>query len=190
MVTSAWSESIHRSSSPTFSRRDFMPRRGRLAFRRSSTVEPMQRKGRRSSRGGVPAERVFKSSHVGPYEGCVTETWKLAKARARHRLESPGYPSQGNSLGLGSKTQVQVVDGSTGHGNAVTTKRCGLVFRGRPDINGGRGIVKHLHLAIFCVARAKCGVLETDCSRTALFRISNSEPTMFEFSHMVRILYV
>ncbi len=75
-----------------------------------------------------------------------------------------------------------MVDGSTGHGNTVTTKRCGLVFRGLPDIIGGRGIVKHLHLAIFCVARAKCGVLETDCSRTALFRISNSEPTMFEFS--------
>jgi hypothetical protein len=105
-----------------------MPRHGRLAFRRSSTVEPIQRKGRRSSRGGVPAERVFKSSHVGPYEGCVNETWKLAKARARHRLESPGYPSQGKSSGLGSRTQVQVVDGSTGHGNAVTTKRCGLVF--------------------------------------------------------------
>jgi hypothetical protein len=113
---------------PTSSRRDFMPRRGRLASRRSSTVEPIQRKGRRSSRGGVPAERVFKSSHVGPYEGCVNETWKLAKARARHRLESPGYPSQGKSSGLGSRTQVQVVDGSTGHGNAVTTKRCGLVF--------------------------------------------------------------
>ncbi len=78
-----------------------------------------------------------------------------------------------------------MVDGSTGHGNAVTTKRCGLVFRGRPDINGGRGIEKHLHLAIFCVARAKCGVLESDCSRTALFRISNSEQTMFEFSNMV-----
>ena len=128
MVTSAWSEWIPRNSSPTSSRRDFMPRRGRLAFRRSSTVEPIQRKGRRSSRGGVPAERVFKSSHVGPYEGCVNETWKLAKARARHRLESPGYPSQGKSSGLGSRTQVQVVDGSTGHGNAVTTKRCGLVF--------------------------------------------------------------
>jgi hypothetical protein len=35
------------------------------------------------------------------------------------------------------------------------------------------------------VARAKCGVLETDCSRTALFRISNSEQTKFEFSHTV-----
>jgi hypothetical protein len=35
------------------------------------------------------------------------------------------------------------------------------------------------------VARAKCGVLETDCSRTALFRISNSEQTMFEFSHIL-----
>ncbi len=32
-----------------------------------------------------------------------------------------------------------------------------------------------------CVARAKCGVLETDCSRTALFTISNSEQTMSEF---------
>ena len=31
------------------------------------------------------------------------------------------------------------------------------------------------------MARAKCGVLETDCSRTAPFRISNSEQTMFEF---------
>jgi hypothetical protein len=83
---------------------------------------------------------------------------------------------------------VVQVDGSTGHGNAATTKRCGLVFQGRPlaDTKGGRGIVKHLHLAIFCVARAKCGVLETDCSRTALFRISNSEPTMFEFSQVMR----
>ncbi len=35
---------------------------------------------------------------------CVNETWKLAKAQARHRLESPGYPSQGNSSGLGSRT--------------------------------------------------------------------------------------
>ncbi len=68
----------------------------------------------------------------------MNETWnlKLAKARARHGLESPGYPSQGKSSGLGSKTQVQVVDGSTGHGNAVTTKRFGLVFLGRPDKRG------------------------------------------------------
>ena len=99
------------------------------------------------------------------------------------------YPSQGKSPGLGSRTQVQVVDGSTGHGNAVTTKRCGLVIRGRPDINGRRGIVKHLHLAIFCVARAKCGVLETDCSRTALFSISNSEPTMFELYQVMSLAF-
>ena len=39
--------------------------------------------------------------------------------------------------------------------------------RGRPDIIGGRGIVKHSHLAIFCVARAKCGVLETVRRQTA-----------------------
>jgi hypothetical protein len=32
------------------------------------------------------------------------------------------------------------------------------------------------------VARAKCGVLETDCSCTAPFSFLNSEPTMFEFS--------
>jgi hypothetical protein len=32
------------------------------------------------------------------------------------------------------------------------------------------------------VARAKCGVLETDCSCTAPFSFSNSEQTMFEFS--------
>ena len=95
--------------------------------------------------------------------------------------------SRGVVPGLGSRTQVQVVDGSTGHGNAVTTKRCGLVFRGRPDIIGGRGIVKHLHLAIFCVARAKCGVPETDCSRNALFRISNSEQTMFEFYQVMSL---
>jgi hypothetical protein len=50
------------------------------------------------------------------------------------------------------------------------------------QLKGGRGIVKHLHLAIFCVARAKCGVLETDCSCTAPFSFSNSELTMFEFS--------
>ncbi len=54
-------------------------------------------------------------------------------------------------------------------------------IRGRPHIIGGRGIVKHLHLAIFCVARAKCGVRESDCSSTALFSISNTEQTMFEF---------
>jgi hypothetical protein len=144
-------------------------------------------------RGEAPRElrfpspgRRLRATRMAEGSRCVNETWKLAKARARHRLESPGYPSQGKSCGLGSRTQVQVVDGSTGHGNAVTTKRCGLVFRGRPDIKGGREIVKHLHLAIFCVARAKCAVLETDCSRTALFRISNSEPTMFEFSQVMR----
>ncbi|MFK5282669.1 hypothetical protein ACI3PL_24200, partial [Lacticaseibacillus paracasei] len=31
----------------------------------------------------------------------MNETWRLAKARARHRLESPGYPSQEKSPGLG-----------------------------------------------------------------------------------------
>ena len=55
-------------------------------------------------------------------------------------------------------------------------------------MSGGRGIVKHLHLAIFFVARAKCGVLETYCSRTAPFSFSNSEPTMFEFSQDVRLV--
>ena len=32
---------------------------------------------------------------------------------------------------------------------------------------GGRGLVKHLQIAISCVARAMCGVTETDCSCTA-----------------------
>ncbi len=32
------------------------------------------------------------------------------------------------------------------------------------------------------MARAKCGVLETDCSCNALSSTPNSEPTMFEFS--------
>ena len=36
------------------------------------------------------------------------------------------------------------------------------------------------------MARAKCGVLETDCSCTAPFSFSNSEPTMFEFSQVMR----
>ncbi len=36
------------------------------------------------------------------------------------------------------------------------------------------------------MARAKCGVLETDCSCTALFSTSNSEQTMFEFSQVMR----
>jgi hypothetical protein len=62
-----------------------------------------------------------------PRARCVNETWKLAKARARHRLESPGYPSQGKSSGLGSRTQVQVVDRSTGHGRYDQTLWFGVL---------------------------------------------------------------
>jgi hypothetical protein len=112
---------------------------------------------------------------------CVNETWKLAKARARHRLESRDIRVRGSPPDSDRGLRFRLLTAR----RAMERPNTGLVFQGRPDIKGGRGIVKHLHLAIFCVACAKCGVLETDCSRTALFRISNSEPTMFEFSHCV-----
>ena len=53
-----------------------------------------------------------------------------------------------------------------------------------PSIYWGRGQVKHLQIAIACVARAMCGVTETDCSCTASISSPNSEHRKFEFNHI------
>ena len=101
-VISAWSESTPRSSWPTFSQRDFLPRRGRLAFRRYATadVKPVEREGPRSSRGSSPGGARGFSSRVTSAltRGDLMSPGSQAKARARHRLESPGYPSQGTRI--------------------------------------------------------------------------------------------
>ena len=64
---------------------------------------------------------------------------------------------------------------SVGRGNVVTSKRFGLVTRDHadPSIYWGRGKVEHLRIVITCVARAMCGVTETDCSCIASIRIQN-----------------
>ena len=78
--------------------------------------------------------------------------------------------------------------GSVGRGNAVTPKRCGLVTTLTRVYIGGRGKVKHLQIAITCVARAMCGVTETDCSCTASISSPNSEHRKFEFNQVMSLV--
>ncbi len=66
-----------------------------------------------------------------------------------------------------------------------TSKRCGLVTTTTRVYLGGRGKVKHLRIAITCVAHAMCGVTETDCSCTASISSQNSEHCKFEFNQVM-----
>ena len=109
-----------------------------------------------------------------------------AKARASHQLESRLSESPESWTGDADRAWVSRFDGgSAGRGNVVTSKRCGLVTTLTRVYIGGRGKVKHLQIAITCVARAMCGVTETDCSCTASISSSNSEHRKFEFNQVM-----
>ncbi len=100
---------------------------------------------------------------------------------------NPGYPSlRSHEPGTRVEHGVSRFDGgSAGRGNAVTSKRCGLVTEAARLYIGGRWKVKHLQIAITCVARAMCGVTETDCSYTASISGSNSEHRELEFNQVM-----
>ena len=69
--------------------------------------------------------------------------------------------------GRGSSMGEQVRWGLSGPRKCRYAQTLWFGDHGGPSISGGRGKVKHLQIAITCVARAMCGVTETDCSCTA-----------------------